>query len=68
MPIDINRAIENLQTLSDYVTNDDSEWKSLKNFIDDGNDPKEHILFVAFTTLDDSKERLEEWENELKNL
>jgi hypothetical protein len=33
--------------LANYVDTSDSEWDSLKEFIGEGNNPEDHILYIA---------------------
>ena len=68
MPININRILENLETLSNYIIDNDGEWESLADYIREGNAPEEHILFTAFFATNDSDERKKEWTEELEKL
>jgi hypothetical protein len=33
--------------LAEYIDNSSSEWNSLEEFIEEGNDPEDHILYIA---------------------
>jgi hypothetical protein len=51
--------------LGNYIDESDSEYEDLKQFIKDGNDPKDHVLYKAAIVVgfDDS---LQEYIDEIK--